>query len=246
MNIEFNTSISDGDWVKAVGGWRCDALLIPGAKLEALYHDGIKADTGSFTIESSIIRWFGSSKPKELLIRLSLTKDLTKLEEEKLQLEKDKLTLTKELPKLEEEKLQLEKDKLNLERQKSSIETKWKIITAIGAILGSLLTFGSTYILEKPKTNAFVTTPPRIHTYTGVMSVTENQCIASLTKILENYGLQNVTTVQKGVYANKGNYNIFVGCNTDIKAIFLVVSGPEDSECKRLREDIKSQFDHSL
>ncbi|WGV24417.1 hypothetical protein [Halotia branconii] len=217
VTIEFNTSLGEGDWVSTVGGWRCDALLIPGAQLEALYYDGIKADTKSFTIESSIIRWSGSLKPKELLVRLSLTKDL---------------------PKLEEEKLQLEKDKLNLEKQKSSIETKWKVLTAIGAIVSSLLTLSTTYFVGQSKL-ATSLAPPRVHTYSSAMSIPENRCINSLTKSLENYGLQNVTTVNKGVYATKENYNIFVGCDTNTKAIFLVVSGPEDAEAKQIRENIK-------
>jgi hypothetical protein len=158
-------------------------------------------------------------RPKELLVRLSLTKDL---------------------PRLEEEKLQLEKEKLTLERQKAAIETKWKLLTAIGAILGSLLTFGTTYFMEQAKPTTSVLTLPRVHTYAKEMSIPENKCVNFLEKRLKDYGLQNVTPVQRGVYAIKGKYNIFVGCNTDVKAIFLAVSGPEDSGAKAIREDVKA------
>lgn len=216
--IKFNISLNDADWDKRQGGWECNALLIPGAELEALYHDEMKADSKNYTVENSIIRWSGSPRPKELLVRLSLTKDL---------------------PRLEEEKLQLEKEKLNLERKKASIETKWKVLTAIGTILGSLLTFGTTYFIGQAKPATSMLTLPRVHTYAKEMSILEDKCIDSLTRSLENYGLQNVTPVQRGIYATKGNYNIFVGCNTDVKAIFLVVSGPEDSDAKAIREDIK-------
>ncbi|MCZ8248244.1 MAG: hypothetical protein ACK5U2_11550 [Microcystis sp.] len=227
--IKFNIYLKDEDWVPAMGGWRCDALLIPGANFEALYHDGMKADTKIFNVENHIIRWSGSSKPKDILVTLSLAKDLPKLEEERLQLERDKLNLEQ----------QLERDKLSLEQQKASVETKWKIITALGAIFGSLLTFGTTYLVGSSKSAIPVMTPPRVHTYAAVMSISENKCLESLTKSLANYGLQNVTPVRMGIYATRGSYNVFVGCNSDVKAVFLVVSGPDDSKAKKMREDIK-------
>jgi hypothetical protein len=217
--IRFNVYLKDEDWLSAMGGWRCDALLIPGANFEALYHDGRKADTKSFEIENHIIRWSENSKPKDLLVTLSLTEDL---------------------PKLEEEKLQLEREKLSLEKQKTSVETKWKLITAVGAILGSLLTFSTTYVVGASRSVTSATTPPRIHTYATVMSISEEQCINSLTKSLENYGLQNITSVRMGIYATRGSYNVFIGCNSDVKAVLLTVSGPNDSEAKQLREDIKA------
>ena len=120
--IEFDTSLNDKDWVDAIGGWRCEALRIPGAKLEALYYDGKKADTNSFSVETPVIRWPGTPRPSQLLARISFS-------------------LTNDLSLLETEKIQLAKEKLN-------VETKWKIITAIGAILSGLLTFGTTYLIE--------------------------------------------------------------------------------------------------
>jgi hypothetical protein len=222
MTIEFNSYLKDEDWVAAMGGWRCEALRIPGAKFKALYHDGEKAVQESYEIENHIIRWLKGAKPKDLLVTLSLAENLpTQVN-------------------LEEEKLRLDQERLNLEREKASVETKWKVATAIGAVLGGLFTFGTTYFLKPSiQTNA-VAVPPRVHTYAGAMTKPEATCVSSLAKSLENYGLQNVTPVQRGVYATKEKYNIFVGCNADVKATFLVVSGPEDSEAKRIREDVKS------
>ncbi len=130
--IRLNIHLEDEDWIQAIGGWRCDALTLPGASIKALYHDGIKVDTKTFDIENHIIRWAGTSRPTDLLATLILSKDLPELETEKLQLERDKLNLQQ----------QIEHDKLKLEKQKAAIETKWKLITAFGAILGSLLSFG--------------------------------------------------------------------------------------------------------
>ncbi len=214
-----------------MGGWRCDALLIPGASFETLYHDGMKATEGDFYIENYTIIWRrANSKPKNLLVTLSLAKDLPKLEEEKLQLEREKLNLEQ----------QLERDKLKFQQQKASVETKWKVVTAVGAFFGSLLTFGTTYFVGTPKSETSVIAPPRIHTYATPMSISENECLDSLVRSLEDNELQDINRVRMGVYATKGNYNVFLGCNSDVKAVFLAVSGPDDSAAKSLREDIKT------
>ena len=235
--IQFSSHLKDEDWIQTLGGWRCDALRIPGAKFEALYHDGIKADINSFAIENYTIRWSGSPKPKELSVLISLIpQDLDKLEDQKIQLEQDKLNL---LDKLEKQKIQLEQNKLNLEQEKASTENKWKVLTAVGAICSGLITFSTTFFLKQPSLGKSVVSPPRIHSYASEMLVSEDKCITLTTKSLENYGLQNVTPVQGGVYAIKGNYNIFIGCNASTKTAFIVVSGANDSEAKRIREDIK-------
>ncbi|MEM9542233.1 MAG: hypothetical protein AAGA60_22415 [Cyanobacteria bacterium P01_E01_bin.42] len=216
MSIKFNTYLKDEDWMPAMRGWRCEALLIPNVKFEALYYDGNKDDT-NFRVENHIIRWLGDSKPKDILVILSLTEDSSQLEQERLR---------------------LEQEKLNLEQKKASIETKWKIITAIGAILSGLLTFGTTYFVRKQE-SITLADPPKIQTFIKAMSVSENQCIESLEKSLGNYGLRNINPVRGGIYATRRNYNIFIACNTDLNAILLVVSGSDNSEARQIREDIK-------
>ncbi len=71
------------------------------------------------------------------------------------------------------------------------------------------------------------------------MKIGEDKCLDAAAKKLESYGMQNITPVRMGIYANSGNYNIFVGCNSDVGAIFIVASGPENSHAKKLRESIK-------
>jgi len=217
-NIEFNILLRDEDWVQGVGGWRCEALLIPGANLEAVYYNGEKADIAKVCIESSFIRWLGGSKPQEVWIRISLTKDL---------------------PKLEEQKIRLEKEKLNLERQKVFVDNRWKIITALGAVASSVITLVTTNLVGVNELAQIAQTPPRIHTYTGLLSIPEDECVANTARKLKSYGAKNVTPVQRGIYATVDEYNVFVGCNEDIKAVSLVVSGPDDSVAKKVREEIR-------
>lgn len=88
--------------------------------------------------------------------------------------------------------------------------------------------------------NNSMTAPPRLHTYVSPLMSSESECSNSLKTSLRNYGLHNIVSVQQGVYGTKGSYNIFVGCYEEVKAIFLVVSGPEDSNAKKIREEIKA------
>jgi hypothetical protein len=149
--IEFNTSLSEGDWDERLGGWRCEALLIPSASVISIYYNGAKADTKSYSVEGSNIRWSDPSIPKEVVVRLFLSKDLIGLEEEKLKLEKEKLAL---------------------EHQKVRIENKWKIIAAVGATLSFLLTFLGTRLFGQP-TPTTSSTPIARETFLGEADLTK-------------------------------------------------------------------------
>lgn len=220
MTIEFNTYLKSEDWMPAVGGWRCDALLIPGAKFEALYHDGAKADPKDFTVERHIIRWSGSTHPKDLLVTLSLEK---------------------ELHKLEQEKIRLEQEKFNLENKRVSVENKWKAITAIGAVLSSLLTVGATYLSNWPVAEVSKNRPD-IHTYSRRLNITGAECLSLVSQSFTNYGLTRINSVRGGVYGEKGSYNVFVSCDDSLDIISLVVSGSERSIAKSIRDDLKTQL----
>jgi hypothetical protein len=228
--MKFNIHLEDEDWFPAIGGWRCDALLLPGASLEALYHDGMKTDTKHFDVETHFIRWSGSSRPKDIIATLSIDRDLHTLEQEKLSLEREKLSLQE----------QLERDKLSLERQKTSLEIKWKFLTAIGAVIGSILSLGAAHLVGSDKSTKHAYTIPTVQTYAERLLITEKQCLDTLSERLEGHGLHDITLVRRGIYATKDNYNVFVSCDTDLNAIFLVVSGPDNTLAKKMREEIKA------
>jgi hypothetical protein len=190
----------------------------------------MKADTKNFDVETHFIRWSGSSKPKDILATLSINRDLHSLEQEKLSLEREKLSLQE----------QLERDKLSLERQKTSLEVKWKLLTAIGAVIGSILSFGAAHLVGSSKSTKLAYTVPTVQTYSERLLTTEKQCLDLLSKRLESHGLQDITPVRRGIYATKDNYNVFVGCDSNLNAIFLVVSGPDNTHAKRMREEIKA------
>lgn len=121
--ITFKTTLTESDWDKRLGGWKCEALAIPGAKLFELYSAGRNIDTRFFQTSSTGVLWSGGTRPREVLATIVLEKDLTEIERERFG---------------------LEKDKLELEQQKFISEKRWKIYAAAGAALSALLTFTTT------------------------------------------------------------------------------------------------------
>ena len=218
MTIILRTYIDDKDWSESQLGWCCDALRITGIQLQAIFNDGVKVDNKSFSIENDIIRWTTNPRPTELLVVFSVANDLSKVGEEKLL---------------------LEQEKLKLEKKNNGLENILKFIFPVNVALMILVIFGMNYFSEQSNPKTVTLDPPRIHTQTKKISISEDQCINSIEKEFENYGLENIKPVRGGVYSTQGNYNIFVVCEEDAQVAFIVVSGPEDSKAKKIREDIK-------
>lgn len=222
--LKFNVSLDDDDWDRKIGGWRCDALLIPDVEIDSLYCDGVKVDSKHYSIENYLIRWSSSNnKPKHVSLLLSISENLINIEKEKL--------------KLEEKNSLIEKEKLELEKKNSSFNKRISIASILTAIITSGLTFGATYYLKFSQVKI---NPPRIHTYYKNLNISEDHCVNELTKKLSNYGLTDITSVKGGVYGIKEQYNVFAGCNSPTKTISVIVAGVNDIEAKQIRDDIKS------
>ena len=79
MRIAFTTTVGEQDWDENVGGWRCPAIRIPGAAIEAVYVSGARVDTGWFEVmtDLAIIRWARPDHPDRATISIILTKELS-------------------------------------------------------------------------------------------------------------------------------------------------------------------------
>jgi hypothetical protein len=149
MAIEFNTSLGESDWDLRMGGWRCEALLIPSAKVSTIYYQGREADRKSYFVDRAFILWSGEGVPEEIVVKISLTQDLSRLEEEKNSLER--------------EKLRLEGEKLTLEKEKARSENKWKFIAALTAVIGITLPLGLSYVSKQsPSSQPQSSTTPSV------------------------------------------------------------------------------------
>lgn len=85
--IAFTVTVSQKDWDEEMGGWRCSALKIPSAQVDAMYIKTERLDKTSYEVlyEHTIIRWIPrfdkdltkKDPPKEALFSISLTERLS-------------------------------------------------------------------------------------------------------------------------------------------------------------------------
>jgi hypothetical protein len=88
---------------------------------------GRQCDPREYTASEGAITWAGSDQPSEILAKISLTKDLSESDRERLVLEREKVVL---------------------EGQNFASEKRWRWITAAGAVARALLTFlGTSYLM---------------------------------------------------------------------------------------------------
>lgn len=77
--IVFTASVTEKDWDRELSGWRCSALKIPGAQVDALLISGSRADISWFEVnyELNIVRWVRSERPKQATLLIKLTEELS-------------------------------------------------------------------------------------------------------------------------------------------------------------------------
>jgi hypothetical protein len=142
-----------------MGGWTCDALRVPDAKVTTLYHGGRQADARDYTQKDTTILWTsGIARPDAVDVTIHLNSDLKKasdldeLEKQKLKLEGEKLGLERDIATAKDK---LERDlanqKTELEDKRIAEETRWKRYAAIASILAAGLSAATTYAISKPK-----------------------------------------------------------------------------------------------
>jgi len=77
--ISFTMTVRDEDWDLKLGGWRCPALKIPGAKIESVYVSSERIDSARYEVKHDldIIRWIHPERPSEATIQIKLTEELS-------------------------------------------------------------------------------------------------------------------------------------------------------------------------
>ena len=53
MGISFMITLSPGEWLSDVGGWRCEALKIPGARIDAVYAENSQVDPACYKADAT-------------------------------------------------------------------------------------------------------------------------------------------------------------------------------------------------
>jgi hypothetical protein len=77
--IVFTVTVSENSWDEQLGGWRCPALRIPGAMIDAVYESGSRVDSSWYEVlgDHKIVRWTRESRPAEVTLSLTLTLELS-------------------------------------------------------------------------------------------------------------------------------------------------------------------------
>ena len=79
QTIAFTVTVTEEDWDVRLGGWRCPALRIPGAKVESVYVASDRVDSSRYEVkyELDIIRWLHPERPRQATIQVKLTEELS-------------------------------------------------------------------------------------------------------------------------------------------------------------------------
>jgi hypothetical protein len=77
--IAFAARLTEADWDETLRGWRCPALAVPGAVIDALFVDGNRTDSAKYEVlqDHAIIRWTPTDQPQRVTASVRLTKELT-------------------------------------------------------------------------------------------------------------------------------------------------------------------------
>jgi hypothetical protein len=77
--IAFTVTVTEEDWDVRLGGWRCPALKIPGAKVESVYVFSDRVDSSRYEVkyELDIIRWVHPERPPQATLQIKLTEELS-------------------------------------------------------------------------------------------------------------------------------------------------------------------------
>jgi hypothetical protein len=132
--ISLKLTLNKSDWDSRVGGWKCEPLSLPGAKLAQVCFSGRDAVPPEYSLKDTIIIWNRSEKPSEITAIVQLEKDLSRIDVEKSG--------------LEQVKTDLESEKLELEREKFKSDKRWKLLSALGAVAAALLTFATSHFFN--------------------------------------------------------------------------------------------------
>jgi hypothetical protein len=79
QDIVFTVRVTEADWDDTMRGWRCPALSVPGAVVDAIYLEGNRADTARYEVlpAQGFVRWILPDQPQRAAIVIKLTQELT-------------------------------------------------------------------------------------------------------------------------------------------------------------------------
>ncbi|MGY4198947.1 hypothetical protein [Bradyrhizobium sp. USDA 4520] len=77
--MDFTITLSNDDWDRSKGGWRCPALQIPAVQVKNVYVDGTAVDEKLYDVNTALllIRWSQPTHPRQAAVHLQVDKVLS-------------------------------------------------------------------------------------------------------------------------------------------------------------------------
>lgn len=77
--MDFTVTLSNDDWDRSKGGWRCTALQIPEIQVKNIYVDGTAVDEKLYDVNTVLllIRWSQPTHPRQAAVHLQVDKALS-------------------------------------------------------------------------------------------------------------------------------------------------------------------------
>jgi len=169
VTLSFRLTLSGREWDSRVGGWRCEALAIPGAKLQQLCDNGTEVGTSDYQIENGVIVWNKKERPAEIVAAVEIDKDLQAIQDANSALAADKAGL--------------EEQKFALEQHKFKSDRFWKALSTIGAVLGVTIGYAYKYYLEPASTTTGAPAIASFDRSNDFLSSNSQQSFRSLLKV---------------------------------------------------------------
>lgn len=79
MAVSFTTTLAQKDWDQGIGGWRCPALKIPSATVDAIYIDGVERNLKHIKVidDLNIVKWLESGQPDQAVLSIRIAENLS-------------------------------------------------------------------------------------------------------------------------------------------------------------------------
>jgi len=83
---------------------------------------------------------------------------------------------------------------------------------------------------------------PIIFSAWKVSTLSLDECKDHAAVTLRHFGFQDVQKLESSVFAERAQYSATIRCATDIKAVFIVVAGPDSDVCSQFTGLLNDNF----
>ena len=83
---------------------------------------------------------------------------------------------------------------------------------------------------------------PVIFSAWKVSNLSLDECKEHAAVTLRHFGFQDIQKLESSVFADRAQYSATIRCATDLKAVFIVVAGPDSDVCSQFADLLNENF----